>query len=171
MNAYKKILGVATMCVAISTASFAMEVSITDKSWDGKTLPDGQQCNKFGGDAKTPPLKITDMPTGANLVVLSFSDTDAPSMDNGGHGVIAYAVNTDGDKLEIPSVPGHTYTLPEGFTMFQAHKGPNWDTEGAYMPPCSGGGKHNYTLKVEVVSMKGTEVSILGTDTLKLGVY
>ena len=41
--------------------------------------------------------------------------------------------------------------------MIEAHRGPGWDKEGAYMPPCSGGKDHAYyvtikTLKDDVVT-------------------
>lgn len=169
MKVIKTVLGISILF--LPALSMAMNVEIDDKSWDGKIVPEGQQCNRFGGKASTPPMLIKNLPEGTNLIVMSYSDIDAPSMNNGGHGVLAYAVNNAASKLNIPSVPGHTFELPKGFTTIQAHLAPNWDTAGTYMPPCSGGGGHKYVVKVEAYSVGIDKLTVLGTNVIELGKY
>jgi hypothetical protein len=98
---------------------------------------------------------------------MEYSDRDSKNMNNGGHGQISYALTSAMMKVEIPSVLGHTYALPEPFTMIAEHRGPGWDKAGAYMPPCSGGKDHAYYVTVKAVD--GDKV--LATTVLELGKY
>jgi hypothetical protein len=41
--------------------------------------------------------------------------------------------------------------------MIEAHRGPGWDKEGAYMPPCSGGKGHAYYVTIK--TLKGDQVT------------
>ena len=115
-------------------------VQLSNPTWDGVSIPKGEQCQKFGGNApKTPELSVSGIPAGTNLIILEFSDRSYKPMDNGGHGKIGYALNKQRDSVVIPSVLGHNFYLPAGFFMVAAHRSPKWDKAGAYMPPCSGG--------------------------------
>jgi len=79
-----------TFCIAdeykAAKALVEFQVFFTDASWDGKRVPKGQQCRKYGGKAGTPPLRIDHVPAGANAIIMEFSDRDYPKMDNGGRG-------------------------------------------------------------------------------------
>ena len=48
-------------------------VAFGDPAWDGKVVPPGQYCKKFGGNGATPPLKVSQIPIGANAVIVEFN--------------------------------------------------------------------------------------------------
>jgi len=149
-------------------------ISFADSSWDGKTIPEGQRCNKFGGKASgTPVLAIKNIPVRTNALIFEYSDADSDLMNNGGHGKISYAIKPGTTRITVPSVPGHTFDLPENFTLVSAHNGPQWDKSGAYMPPCSGGKNHLYYVTVKAVfdsSVKDGSM-LLAKGRLDLGRY
>lgn len=152
----------------VSTSAFALDVEFADKAWDGVTVPEGQQCHRFGGeDPATPALAVTGIPAGSDALVLEYSDRDSEKMNHGGHGRMSFTPKSLADEVQVPPVPGHSFDLPDGFTMIEAQRSPGWDTAGAYMPPCSGGGGHEYYVTVK--SVNGDEVT--ATTTLELGKY
>lgn len=152
----------------ISTSALALDVEFSDPAWDGESVPQGQQCQRFGGEAPaTPALKVSGIPAGSDALILAYSDLDSEKMNHGGHGRMRYAPATLTSTQEVPSVPGHTFDIPEDFSIIEAQRSPGWDTAGAYMPPCSGGNGHVY--EVTVKSVKGEEVT--GEATLSLGRY
>ena len=155
----------ASLC---SGAASAIEVKLSDVNWDGITIPQGQQCQKFGGvQPATPALQVSNIPSGSDSIILEYSDRDSEKMNHGGHGRMLYSIDSSAKIINIPRVAGHTYDLPEKFTMLEAHRGAGWDKEGAYMPPCSGGKAHAYYLTVK--SMKGD--TITATSVIELGQY
>ncbi|TXR53979.1 hypothetical protein [Reinekea thalattae] len=156
------------LAMLFSGSALALEVKVADKAWDGMMVPEGQQCQKFGGDSPmTPKLKIKGIPKGSDSLLLEYSDRDSERMNNGGHGRMQFALKANAKKVTVPSVPGHSYELPKGFTMVEAHRGPGWDKEGAYMPPCSGGNDHAYYVTVK--SLQGDKV--LAETVVELGKY
>lgn len=148
-------------------------VSFSDSKWNGKEIPAGQQCNKFGGNAGTAPLTVRNIPGGTNALIMEFSDRSYQPMNNGGHGKIGYSISANTQQTNIPSVPGHTFDLPKDFFLISAHQGSGWDTAGAYMPPCSGGKGNLYTVNVKAVydAPEGKESQLLGEGKLTLGTY
>jgi len=153
---------------ALSSGASALEVKFTESAWDGKIIPEGQQCQKFGGDnPMTPKLMVLDIPAGSDAIVLEYSDRDSEKMNNGGHGIMKYSLTSPGMMVQIPSVPGHTFSLPDRFTMMEAHRSPGWDIAGAYMPPCSGAKNHEYYLTVKAV--KGDQVN--AETVIEMGKY
>ena len=165
-----KIKLLTALIAASSFSAYATELDVTlaDSAWDGKTIPEGQQCQKFGGiDPATPALKINDIPAGTDSIILSYSDRDSERMNNGGHGSMLYSLDGSTTTVDIPSVPGHSYDLPENLTMLEEHRGTNWDKAGAYMPPCSGAKGHDYYLTVK--AMDGDDVT--ATSMIELGKY
>lgn len=156
-----------------TTAS--LKVSFADALWDGKRVPDGQQCQRFGGtNPLTPRLKVEGIPAGTNAIVMEYSDRSYPPMDNGGHGKIGYSIPEGTTEIVIPSVPGHTFDMPEGFFIVAPHQGPGWDTAGAYMPPCSGGRGNAYYVTIKAVRQSSDEdkdFKVLGQAVLELGTY
>jgi phosphatidylethanolamine-binding protein (PEBP) family uncharacterized protein len=164
----RKLLTPLIIVCSFSTYATAMEVELTDRDWDGTKIPKGQQCDKFGGDKpSSPKLHITNIPDGSDLILLAYSDRDAKNMNNGGHGIMSYSIDSTIHTADIPSVLGHSYVLPEKMTMVEAHRGAGWDKEGAYMPPCSGGKGHAYYLTVK--AMSGDKV--MAETVLELGKY
>ncbi|WP_461521375.1 hypothetical protein [Porticoccus sp.] len=150
----------------------ALQVALTDPSWDGYAIPSGQQCKKFGGDGATPPLKISGMPEGTNAVIIAFSDRSWFLMDHGGQGMIGLWTGNSFSSVEIPAVAGESFVLPRGLFLEQEHKGGR-GAPGAYLPPCSGGRGNRYVAEVMAVH-KGTggqRTQLLAKGEIFLGRY
>ena len=151
-----------------------LEISFSDSIWDGKRVPEGQQCNRFKGNGATPRLTVKNLPPGSNAIIMEYSDRSYAPMDNGGHGKIGYRIPKGTTEITVPSVPGHTFDLPEGFYLVAAHANPTWDKAGAYMPPCSGGKGNFYAVTVKAVfdaPSKDEQSSLLGKGEIDLGRY
>jgi len=145
---------------------------LSDPAWDGISVPKGMQCQKFGGSSpKTPKLAVSGIPSGTNLIILEFSDRTYKKMDNGGHGKIGYALNNQNKIVEIPSVAGHSFTLPAGFFMVAAHRSPKWDKAGAYMPPCSGGKENAYYVTIKALKQEGDSSAVMAQQVVEMGRY
>ena len=157
------------------TSIVVFHMAFAESDWDGKKIPDGQQCRSYGGqDPSTPPLIVSNIPEEANAIILEFSDRDYSPMDNGGHGIIGFTILEGTEEVLIPSVPSNTFDLPENFFLVREHKQNVLFTPGAYMPPCSGGRGNSYyvTAKaVEMISMDDLTFNILEESILELGRY
>ena len=170
--------GAATLALVLLLAGAAapaaaadLELRFLDEAWNGETVPEGQQCQKFGGEAVSPPLHVGGIPERANALIVEFSDRDFPPMDNGGHGKFGLEIEPGAGSVEVGSVPGHTSDLPEGFFVVEEHQAPAWDKAGAYLPPCSGGRGNSYYLTVKAVHREGGETRELASGTLEMGKY
>lgn len=75
-------------------------------------------------------------------------------MNNRGHGKLGIRVEAGATSVNFPSIPGHTFDLPDGAFMVKEHRNPDWATAGAYMPPCSGGIGNTYYLTVIAAKIK-----------------
>ncbi len=152
-----------------------LELTFDDSDWDGKTVPVGQQCQSQGGDnPSTPRIIVSSIPEGSNAIVLEFSDRDYRPMDDGGHGKIGFLILEGTKEAVIPSIPGHSFNLPNDFFIIQEHQASSFDTAGAYMPPCSGGIGNSYYVTVKAVMLISEEdktYTLLGQGTLELGKY
>ena len=147
-------------------------VSFADPVWDGKMIPDKQQCSSYGGNGASPALLIEGIPPEADAVVVMFNDLSyAPLSSDGGHGAIW--VPTGGkSSATVPSVPGETDTLPAGVNLEHKHRGAKWG--GVYLPPCSGGRGNTYQAVVMAVrrpAKKGGEGKLLARGEIILGKY
>lgn len=163
-----KTLVISLGLAAISSSALALDVKVSDSSWNGNEIPAGQQCQKFGGmNPSTPTLSLSGIPKGTYAIVMEYSDRDSENMNNGGHGQLIYALKSSAQSVEIPSIHGHTFDVPAPFEIVAPHRGPGWDKAGAYMPPCSGGKDHAYYVTVKAVD--GDKV--LATKVLELGKY
>lgn len=174
MMRHKFIIGLmaAAIFMPIQVMAADMTAKITDVAWDGKTVPEGQQCNRFGGKAMSPTLNVMDIPAAADGLIIAFDDRSYAAMNNGGHGQVIYSISKGAGQVDVPSIAPHTFDLPNGFTLLSAHKAPSWDTAGAYMPPCSGGGGNEYVVVVKAVTMNGDEVSdALAITEVAMGRY
>ena len=151
----------------------SFEVTFADSEWDRKNVPKGQQCLRFKGNGSTPRLTIKNIPAGTNAIIMEFSDRDSNSMNFGGHGKVGYYIEEGVKEIIIPSVPGHTFDLPEKFFKVAAHKLPSWDKAGVYMPPCSGGKGHRYyvTIKAVYKDPNGKSSKLFGKEKLEMGRY
>lgn len=158
--------------MAMAADDVAMSASLADKNWNGKTIPEGQQCLKFSGKGETPRIRVEKIPDGANALVVEYSDKTYKPMDNGGHGKIGYYIDERMKEVTIPSVQGQTFELPKSFFIVSAHKAPTWDREGAYLPPCSGGKGNLYSAKISAVKViSGTIEKYFAATDIELGVY
>lgn len=162
----------AALGLAMSMGAQAFKAELADPSWDGEWVPKGMQCQKFGGDGpRTPGLVVSDIPQGTNVLIFEYSDRSHQPMDNGGHGKFGYALNNQTGTAWIPQVSGHSFDLPKGFFLIEAHRNPKWDKAGAYMPPCSGGKKNSYYVKVKAAQIKDDQLEIKAKSVLELGKY
>jgi hypothetical protein len=157
--------------------------SFGDRAWNGRVIPPGQQCIKFGGQGASPALRIGNIPAGANAVLVEFSDRTWWPMDHGGHGTIGLWLGglwLDGLWLDskiasvtMPSVPG-SMVLPDKRLFIQApHRGGR-GKPGAYLPPCSGGHGNRYMARVMAVfqdSQSSVLPLVLAEAVIFLGRY
>ncbi|MCJ7772535.1 MAG: hypothetical protein MUP22_05315 [Desulfobacterales bacterium] len=160
---------------AFGSSSDIFKASFSDAIWNAVTVPKGQQCKKFGGKSpSTPQLLIQHIPVQANAIVMEYSDRSWPPMDNGGHGKIGFNISTGTKEVTIPSVPGHSFKMPEGFFIIAPHQSPGWDEPGAYMPPCSGGAGNKYYVTIKAVVLTGSDPNTfkeLAQVVLEMGKY
>ena len=152
-----------------------LNLSLADPRWDGENVPDGQQCRKFGGKkAETPALKVSEIPATTDALVVEYGDYSWGS--DGGHGKIGYHIEPGTESIVIPSVPGHSFDLPEGFFLVKAHLAPHWDAAGAYLPPCSSGSGsgHIYYVVVKAIvraKSEDEEHSLTAEGEIAIGKY
>ncbi len=151
-----------------------LTVSFADPGWDGKTLPKGQQCSKFGGKGATPALVVDGVPDGTNAVIIEYNDRNYPPLSyDGGHGKIGFWVSTSG-QVRLPSVPGETSRMPEGaFVEADSRATGSYATAG-YLPPCSGGKGNAYFAEVKAVYKAKSESEtskLLAVGNVELGRY
>lgn len=161
----------AALCLPPVALAADLDVSFADETWDGATVPAGHQCQKFGGTQGSPALRVNGIPEQANALILEFSDRSYAPMDKGGHGKVGYEIPPGNSTAEVPSIPPHTTTLPDGFWTVAEHGAPKWDKPGAYLPPCSGGKGNEYYLTVRAVERKGDEMKELGRTVVEMGKY
>jgi len=151
-----------------------IQIELDDPQWDGKTIAPAQRCRRFGGNGSTPALRVTNIPSDANVLVLEFSDKSFSPMDKGGHGIIGYRIPNGTNSVSIPAIAGHTFDLPAPFFVIAAHRKPAWDVPGAYLPPCSGGTGNLYYIRIQAISdpdVPNLRPRLLGQGKLFLGRY
>ena len=151
-----------------------LQVSLADPAWDGKKIPKGQQCTKFGGKGATPALRVENIPVGANAVIVEFNDRNyQPLSWNGGHGKIGFWVPEGASSAVLPSVPGETKDLPEGSFVEKRNRATGGYARPGYLPPCSGGRGHSYFAEVKAVKkVEGKKKpEVLAKAKIKLGRY
>jgi hypothetical protein len=145
-----------------------------ENKWNGKRIPDGQQCEKYGGEKpKTPKISVKNIPPGTNAIIMEYSDKNYKPMDNGGHGKVGYMISEGTTEVKIPSISGNSLSVPNNFFIVVKHKN-IFAKEGAYMPPCSGGDNHCYYVTVKAVFIdpaNDKNYQLLGEGKLVLGKY
>lgn len=157
---------------ASATGLVPLKVSFADASWDGKSVPSGQECSRYGGHGATPALVVSNIPAGANAIIVSFNDASyQPLSTDGGHGKIGFWIDGGGTKT-LPSVPGGSDAMPEG-AFVEAKNRARGNTPG-YLPPCSGGRGNSYFADVMAVYKAKNESEpskLLGEGRIELGKY
>lgn len=167
----KRIGNFAALLMPAVVAAAEFDAAFVDPAWDGTTVPQGYQCQKFGGTQGSPAVRVSGIPARANALLLEFSDRSYAPMDHGGHGRIGFRIEPGSNAVQVPSVPPHTLELPAGFWTVAAHGAPKWDKPGAYLPPCSGGRGNAYYLTVKAVVRDGETLEELSQTTLEMGKY
>ena len=158
----------ALTALALSANAFAMDVTFDDAAWNGKKIPEGQQCLNYEGKSPaTPRMTVSNIPAGAESLVFVYSDVSNKRMQHGGHGMVEFALPKDATSAKIPRVFGHTYEVPVGIEMVAEYRSRKGEAGGAYKPPCSGGKNHLYT--VDVQAWQGDMV--LAETTVEMGRY
>ena len=166
----KALLWTALLTVAMLSPSWAGEftVAFADPAWDGKKIPDGQHCSKFGGQGATPALRVSGIPAGTAMIVVEFNDLDyGPLSSGGGHGVIGFA-HDGGTEATLPSVAGETSDMPEGVTLVRKNRARGAFNAPGYLPPCSGGRRNKYRAVVKALDANEDE---LAETEITLGRY
>lgn len=154
--------------LALSANAFAMDVKFNDAAWNGKKIPEGQQCLNYDGkNPATPSMTVSDIPAGADTLVFVYNDVSNKRMQQGGHGIVSYALSEGMNRADIPRVFGHTYEVPVGIEMVAEYRSRAGEVGGAYKPPCSGGKNHLYT--VDVQAWQGDMV--LSETSVEMGRY
>lgn len=115
-----------------------LDVAFADPAWNGKKIPKGQQCSKFGGKGSTPALTVAGALEGTVEIVVAYNDRDyRPLSKNGGHGKIGYRAGPG--TTTIPALPGETADMPEGARIVAKNRATGSYARAGYLPPFSGG--------------------------------
>lgn len=151
----------------------SLNVSFADTKWNGIEVPDGQQCKMFSGNGTSPSLKISNIPTGTNAILISFNDKTFKMNDNGGHGIVGIWIEEGQSSIIVPSVEGESNDLPKGMFIEEKFRS-NRGEDGAYLPPCSGGRGNEYDATIRAV-FKAKDVggysTLLAEGIISLGKY
>ena len=151
-----------------------LTVTFTDTAWDGKTVPKGQHCKKFGGNGATPPLKVSGIPSGTNAIIVEFNDESyQPLSYGGGHGKVGFWIS-GGSEANLPPVPGGTDTMPSDAFLEAANRATGGWASPGYLPPCSGGKGNRYSATVKAVykaKAEGEASKLLASGKIDLGTY
>ena len=147
-------------------------VSFLNPDHWGEKLNETQVCYKFGShqanSAFSPSFVLSHIPSAAVDVVFSYNDTDYEHMDNGGHGIYGYKLPANRQTVVVPAIMGEQ-AVPQGFFAIQEHLSQDWSgTQGVYLPPCSGGQGHVYTVTVSLRDQQGQTIE---QKTLTLGQF
>ena len=144
----------AVLTGAAGESAIALTAHFADPAWDGKQVPEGQWCTRFGGHGATPVLALTGVPPAADAIILAFNDETFGPMNHGGHGVVGFRITGERPVI-LPSVPGETNTLPKGVWKVRSHRVPasGYSPGTAYLPPCSGGLGNQYSVSISAVKL------------------
>lgn len=153
---------------SLSSAQEDFQATFADAAWDGETIPAGQQCTLQEGEGATPALELSGLPAGTVAIHLAFNDETFEAMNNGGHGTIGFNVEPVDGAATLPSVPGATSDLPEGTFIAKPNATSGGFLTEGYMPPCSGGRGHTYSVLISAVDASD---AVLGQKYLVLGKY
>ena len=153
----RNLLTVLFMLAAGAASAQGLSASLAPP-WDGVKVPKGQQCRLFGGNGATPEIILQGLPEGTVWVRVEFNDKSyAPLSENGGHGVIGFAVQ--GPEAVLPSAPGMTADLPAGAEVISPARSGGQYASAGYLPPCSGGRGNRYMADVIALDADGAELA------------
>ena len=123
-----------------------LAITFTDTAWTGDTVPDGTA-----------------------IIETAYNDETYQPMNDGGHGILRFAVTPANGEVDLPSVPGNTAdNLPEGATVQAAARAEGDYASPGYLPPCSGGNGNTYSVTVKALDANETEI---GQGKVTIGKY
>ena len=150
-----------------ATDAIKLKVAFADPAWNGKKIPKGQHCSKFGGKGSTPALVVEGAPEGTVEIIVAYNDRNyQPLSYNGGHGKIGYKASPG--ATTIPAIPGETARMPEGARIVAKNRATGSYARAGYLPPCSGGRGNLYFADVMARDAKG---KVLAKGRIVLGRY
>jgi Raf kinase inhibitor-like YbhB/YbcL family protein len=130
----KAIIAGASVVLVAAIASFAaggVKMKITSSAFQqGGNIPSKFSCD---GANTSPPLQVSDVPSGAKSLVLVVDDPDAPS------GLFTH--------WTVWNIPSQTSTIAEGSTP-KGIQGTNDFGKSGYGGPCPPSGAHRYYFKI-----------------------
>ncbi len=182
MRKFFAVCSALTLVSACQTAGYepvseklpTLTVSFADSAWNGKIVPKGQQCKKFGGSGATPSLVVEGVPVEANAIIVEFNDASYMDLSSdGGHGKIGFRVSGGGKQI-LSSVPGQTDKVPDGTFVEKRNRATGDYAIPGYLPPCSGGRGNYYFADVKAVFKAKTEKEkskLLAVGKIELGKY
>lgn len=154
-----------------------LDAKFADSKWDGKKIPKDQVCSLFTKKAgSTPSLIISNIPKGANAIIMEINDEGyLPLSNDGGHGKVGFWIQKGSSSVTLPTVPGEMYeNLPKDTFIESASKSKGRYATRGYLPPCSGGRNHMYSAEIKAVykAKKDDEKSLLlGETYIQFGNY
>ena len=150
-----------------------LDLSFADPAWNGKVIPKGQQCQEYGGNGSSPPIKVKGIPAQANKLIIEFSDGTYAPCDHGGHGIVSYKLKEDAKEVVVPPIPGQTFDIPKVFETIKEHCGKDLNMKrGAYIGPCPGTGNQYYLMVKAVYEPPDKSKNVLlGKGRLEMGTY
>lgn len=163
----------ALILFAGAAAASELKVSFADSAWNGKKVPAGQQCTKFGGKGATPSLKVEGIPPEANAIIVEFNDRSYhPLSYDGGHGKVRFSLKGGETSVVLPAVPGEIDKFPEGIFLEKRNQATGEYARPGYLPPCSGGNGNAYFADVLAVEKVGSnKPKVLAKTRIELGSY
>ncbi len=90
-------LTAAALIVAAAGPLGALEAKLADPAWDGVKVPEGQQCQKFGGQGKSPALAVSGIPSGVSHLAGAYLPPCSGGRGNSYY-VTVKAVHKQGDE-------------------------------------------------------------------------
>jgi len=159
---------------AANTEVARLSVAHADTSWNGVTVPPGQNCMKDGGFGNTPAIIVSELPVSTTAVHVEFNDASfEPLSFDGGHGTIGYHIGGVGSPsfphsleakdgtVRLPSVSGETDFLSltpqigalginKPTFLVNRNRATGDFAAAGYLPPCSGGAGHKDEAGVDV---------------------
>lgn len=149
-----------------------LTVRFIDAAWNGEVIPRVGMCRRCGGEGRSPALLVSDIPAGAEALIVEFDDLSfEPLARFGGHGTLR--VDCRGAaEARVPSVVEGTLAMPDGVSVERSHRAPVATPDG-YLGPCACDGSRNlYQATVRAVVLDPSpkrEHRVLSVARLRLG--
>jgi len=148
--------------LVISLNAAELKAIFLDAKWDGKKIPDDQQCITQGGvNPSTPKIKVTGIPSGAKSILMTITDYNYGSA--GLHGVFRFKVADGATEMVLPAIAETAKNFPSGVEIEKYESG-GMSQEGNYLPPCSDRRSHMYASEIQVVDSDDEELALFDLE-------